>query len=82
MKRRIKQAIDKEIAEAEAKARKEQKKAEAKTTSSSANKTESKGTSSETKTPERNRLLLQKPRKAQRSEKILNPIAGNYHGLY
>ncbi len=58
LKRRIKQAIDKEIAEAEAKAKKEQKKAEAQKTASSAKNTESKSTSSEAKTAEKKPVVV------------------------
>jgi septal ring factor EnvC (AmiA/AmiB activator) len=58
LKRRIKQAIDKEIAEAEAKAKKEQKKAEAQKTASSAKNTESKGTSTESKTAEKKPVVV------------------------
>lgn len=58
LKRRIKQAIDKEIAESEAKAKKEQKKAESKSTASTAKKTETKSTSSETKTAEKKPVVV------------------------
>ena len=58
LKRRIKQAIDKEIAESEAKAKKEQKKSETKSTASTAKKTETKSTSSETKTAEKKPVVV------------------------
>ncbi len=58
LKRRIKQAIDKEIAEAEAKAKKDQKKAEAQKSASTSKKAESKSTSSETKTAEKKPVVV------------------------
>lgn len=58
LKRRIKQAIDKEIAESEAKAKKEQKKSETKSTASTTKKTETKSTSSETKTTEKKPVVV------------------------
>lgn len=58
LKHRIKQAIDKEIAEAEAKAKKDQKKAEAQKSASTSKKAESKSTSSETKTAEKKPVVV------------------------